>query len=397
MLVDQITAAVKGARRFAIRLFAPACAALLWLLRIRFLWITNPDRIGHLAAEPDAYLKQKRLGDLPWHIGVLVAPSNMVANRSLLALWEKVIPSVSSPVATRRLMFAFWRFRFLWIEFSEYVAADIHQPATYYEILSKWGSRAPILKLPPELTARGDTALSALGVPADAWLVCIHVREAGYSQRDDHLHEYRNCSIENYYDAVDEAVSRGGWCVRMGDSSMTELRSHPRFIDYANSPMRSDWMDLYLCGRCQLFVGTTSGLIMLPTVLGRTCVTTNFVPISRPPVSPLGLGIPKLLRERKTGRLLTFAEMVAGELHMSYTTRDSIPEIEILENSPEDIRKVVTEALDELHGKDIFDAESRARARRFLSIYPSSHFASHAQSRISPAFLRKYEYLLPPA
>lgn len=396
MVHDRVIATGRSIRRFIVTTCLLGPAVLLWLLRIRFLWVTNPDRIGHLAAEPDAYLKQKRLGLLPRHIGILVVPVEMAANRALLALWRRVMPCVSGTFGTR-VALAFRRFRFLWPDFKAYVAAEIAEPATYYRILADWGRRPPLLKVGSELIERGGAALAQLGVPAGAWFACIHVREPGYSLRDDHLHDYRNCDINNFLGAVEEVARRGGWCVRMGVNSATELPSHPRLVDYARSAWRSDWMDLYLCGQCRIFVGTTSGLIMVPTVLGKPCVTTNFVPISRPPVSTTGLGIPKLLRDRRSGRLLTFAEMVAGEPTMPYTRRDSIPGIEILENEPEEIREVVREALEELDGKSIFSEADRARARRFLSIYPERHFAAHARSRISPAFLRKYERLLPPS
>lgn len=370
-------------------------AAALWILRIRFFWITNLDRIGHLAAEPDAYLKQSRMGMLGPHLGIFVAPLTGTVNQSLLALWTNILPSVTNPKIVR-LLFVFWRFRFLWIDSKQYVAADFGQPATYYEILSRWEGRSPIIRTPQVLAEKGRAVLARLGLPADAWFVCLHVREAGYSPRDDQLHEYRNCSIENYWEAVEEVVGRGGWCIRMGDGSTTPLRFHPRVIDYAHSPECCDWMDIFLCAECRLFLGTTSGLIMVPTIFGRRTVTTNFVPISRPPVSPSGLGIPKLLQEKETGRLLTFEEVVQGEGTMSYTNLNSIPGIAILENRPEEIRQAVAEALDELDGKIIFEEPDIRRQERFLSIYPEGHFASKAKSRISPSFLRKYEALLPP-
>jgi len=41
----------------------PVLARLLRLLRVRFLVLTHPDRIGHLALEPDCYAKEPMLAD----------------------------------------------------------------------------------------------------------------------------------------------------------------------------------------------------------------------------------------------------------------------------------------------------------------------------------------------
>jgi putative glycosyltransferase (TIGR04372 family) len=370
-------------------------ATILWLVRVRFLWITLPDRIGHLAIEPDIYLKQKRLGFLPFHFGILVAPAERVANKVLLDLWSNVIPTLTHALMVR-VALAFWRFRYLWIDFTPYVDSEIDQPATCYKVLTAWGRREPLLKLPAHIVARGDGVLAELGVSRDDWIVCLHVREAGYAQQDDHLHEFRNCNPSNFLPAVQEIVGRGGWCIRMGGPETRRLPQMERVIDYAHSAVRSDWMDIYLCCRSRIFLGTSSGLMMVPTIFGGICGTTNFVPISRPPLNLKGLGIPKLLRRTESGRLLTFPNMVEREPARSFGEDAGIPGVEVVENSPDEIRDMVCELLDECEGKRILDSSDLDRQRRFLSIYPAQHYASEAQARISPAFLRRYEHLLPP-
>lgn len=387
---------MRKVRRILVTLVVSPIAAVLWILRIRFLWVTNPDRIGHLVAEPDAYLKQKRLGQLPAHFGILVIPADKVANRALLTLWQSLIPSISDPKVVR-LVFVLWRFRFLWLDFDQYIVPREGRPGTYYQILQHWGNRPPVLRLSAEIAARGDDAMERLGVPKGAWFACIHVREAGFSQWDDRLHDYRNCNISNYLGAVDEVVRRGGWCIRMGDTTATPLQSHPRFIDYAHSAERSDWMDLYLSSRCRIFLGTTSGLILTAMAFGPPCIMSNFVPISCIQHTTSGFCMPKLLRERSSGRFLTFKELAESEYLVSYSGMDAIPGIEIVENSSDELLEAVRELLDELEGQDVFCGDAPDLARRFLSIYPDGHFASYAQSRVSPSFLRKYRDLLPPA
>jgi len=370
-------------------------ALALYMGRVRFLYVTNPHRIGHLAVEPDAYLKEKRLGMLPRHVGILVVPRDQAANETLLDLWLPHLNAITSPVWARLTYYLFAGVPALWIDTKRYVSGELTEPARYFEIVNSWAERPAVLTMPDALMRRGDEALRVLGVPPGAWFACLHVREAGYSPVDDHIHEYRNCSIENYRLAMDEIARRGGWCLRMGDASTSLAPSHSRLIDYAHSRFRSDWMDIYLSWRCRIFIGTTSGLLMVPMVFGRAFGMTNFVPISRPPLSPKGLGIPKLLREEGSGRYLTFKETVEREAEMSYTTRDANPGIEMLENSPQEILDLVRELLDESDGMPASQVDSDPLQKRFRSIYPHRYYSAPARSRISPAFLRRYEHLLP--
>ena len=80
------------------------------------------------------------------------------------------------------------------------------------------------LRLPIELETTCRIASLELGLPPDAWYVCFHVREGGYSGDFDNI---RNCDIDNYVEAMQYITSKGGWVVRMGDASMKIL---PPFI-----------------------------------------------------------------------------------------------------------------------------------------------------------------------
>ncbi len=64
-------------------------------LRIRFL--VNPvfpvsfSRLGHLAAEPDCFIKEGLLGLRPRYRGVILFPRDRVANRCLLDYWRQYL------------------------------------------------------------------------------------------------------------------------------------------------------------------------------------------------------------------------------------------------------------------------------------------------------------------
>ena len=40
-------------------------------------------------------------------------------------------------------------------------------------------------------------------------IVCLHARTSGYARHDDDIQSYRNCSLENYKDAIDYLMHLG--------------------------------------------------------------------------------------------------------------------------------------------------------------------------------------------
>ena len=90
-------------------------------------------------------------------------------------------------------------------------------------------------KLPVSLRNKsletGERQLREMGISADDWFVCVHVRENGFIN-DEGRREYRNAKIENYTRAIERIVERGGWVIRMGDATMTKLPEMER-VGYA--------------------------------------------------------------------------------------------------------------------------------------------------------------------
>ena len=80
----------------------------------------------------------------------------------------------------------------------------------------------------------------------------------------------------------------------MGDPSMTPLPQMDNVLDYAHSQAKSDWMDVFLCGRCRFFIGLASGLSQVAARFGVPCVYVNWISNVLPAFSGRDLYIPKL-------------------------------------------------------------------------------------------------------
>jgi putative glycosyltransferase (TIGR04372 family) len=385
-----------SARDLAIRALYIVPALVIRALGWRLLRLTNVHRIGHLAGEVDCLVKEERLGLFPPLKGLLLAPRGGVANEHLVTYWSRLIRTVRSPWLCR-LLFPANRFRFARMrdDMACYVAA-INQTAESMRIQKLWGSRPGVLALTEEDQRRGESLLRLLGVPAGARFVCFHSREGGYSPWDEHLHDFRNTSVENYLAAAVALFERGVYSIRLGDPSMKKLPQLPGVVDYAHSALRAEWMDIFLCGRCEFFIGSSSGLSFVAGAFGRPSCLANLIPFSGAfPYGAQDIGIPKLLWSRREQRLLGFAEILGAELadfrvSALYADRG----IEPRENAAEDIRDLALEMLARTERRATYGPEDEALQQRLRALMHPGHFSYGSAARVGRDFLRKYAHLL---
>ena len=369
-------------------------SVLLFLTGIRALRFTDPGRIGHLAAEPDIFLKVRLLSLRRWNRGVIIILHGTAANECLLDYWNQYFKVVCYPFWSRILVRLF-RFPYLQYDVSRYTVA-INQTAPYIAVQRAWGNRPPLLALTEEHRREGQARLAELGIPANAGLICFHCREGGYSTHDEHLNSFRNCSIENYLPAIAELTKRGFWCMRMGDPSMRRLPPMERVIDYVHSEIRSDRMDVFLCASCCFFLGSASGLRHVGSVFGKPSAVANQCPLSTALEFGLNdVAIPKLIWSDSEKRYLTFREIFDSDAaSFRYTPLFREHRIRPDENTPEDVIHLALEMLERLEGRTNYSQEDEELQRRFKVLMRPGHYSYGGISRIGRDFLRKYAHLL---
>jgi putative glycosyltransferase (TIGR04372 family) len=369
-------------------------ARLLRALGVRFLVNSTPDRIGHLIAEIDWFLKAGALGEIRApRVPVWVIRRDRVANECILDYWSEHVRVLSSRRATR-ILAPLLAQRSVRVELGEAVIA-VDETAKYPGTLARWGDRGPLLRLREEHRARGAAALRELGVPDRAWFVCVHAREGGYSPRDEYMHTYRNCEIDSYVPAMAAIVARGGWCLRMGDPTMKPLAPMPGVIDYALSDRKSDWMDVYLGASCRFFLGNTSGLCFVSTAFGVPSALAHLTPLAAAyPFGAFDVGIPKLVRSA-SGELARFPELLASPVsNYRFSEQYARGGLSLVDNTPEEIRELALELLDRIEGRAEYTDEDEARQAAFRSGFRAGHYTFGAGSRIGRDFLRRHAQLL---
>jgi FkbM family methyltransferase len=368
--------------------------ALLHLLGYRHVTVFT-DRIGHLALEPDCLLKEQALGHVPQRKWIMLAPPGRVANEHMLSYWQPHFHIVRNR-AKCFLIASMSRWGLMRYNIDHYVRA-IGQAQAAYRIYAQWKDRPPLLTLSAEDDAWGADMLRELGLPENAWYVCVHAREGGFSPADEELHSHRNGRIENTVAAMQEIVKRGGWVVRIGDPSMKRLPPMDRVIDYAHYPLRSARLDIILCASARFILGNTSGIALVGTVFGIPCALANMVPISAMGVSPQDISIPKLYWSLDADRYLSFSEIFASPLSRAQYGRNFVDaSIRVEENTPEDIKELSTVMLDRVIGKTVDGKDDAIQRQSFLSLLQPHHYSFGTSSTISSRFIKRHNMLQNP-
>lgn len=403
-----------GLRAFLDLLFFPV-VVLLKIAKVRVL-DANFYAIGHLAIEPDLWLREQALLGKKYFTILLPPHSSLrkgfplkleVANLFLLQRWEEHFCIIKNPWLYL-LLLAPLRSPLLQIDPRPYLSAKTYPnyrkersaAVIYNQFNQTCGSRKPFLSLSVNDLERGRKTLEQLGISKDDWFICFNCREAGhYSSDSVEWSSCRNSSPIHLELALQEVIDKGGWCIRMGSPKSAplpqSLQRHRRVIDYPHSSVVSDFMDIFLASSCKFFLGSNSGITVTASVLGTPCVYTNIVPFGERPIFHNAIGIFKLHRLKGSGRFISFPQCLQSHLSLSISLKDYDEfNIELIENTPEEILDVVKEMFDQLENKPPNRSTENLLQTKFLSLLTSFNLGYYSHSRVGKGFLQKYQYLM---
>jgi putative glycosyltransferase (TIGR04372 family) len=297
--------------------------------------------------------------------------------------WHSLTPAYRSA-----LIDDFWEFEFPDGEVLGYTHAA-------NKIQKEWERqhRTPILTYTREEQKFNEKTLELLGVPKDAWYVCIHVREGGFHKNWNSLYpSMRDAVISDYFPSIDMIVKSGGWVIRMGDPSMKPLPSNiPYVVDYAHSELRNPKADILLTLGCRFFLGTNSGFATIPAIFGVKCVFSNWLPIGLPLWPSQDLMLPKLFWDEDRKRLLTFDEIFSTGLAFIQNWADLPKGITLRDNSPDELLELTIEALG---SKEILAEKNQTDSDLNAYQQTTDKYLSYCGSRLANSFLKRYRELI---
>lgn len=114
--------------------------------------------------------------------------------------------------------------------------------------------------------------------------VGIIIRDEKYSRlrnKSKDIHNARNSNINDYILGMKYLEKKGYTVFRMGKSVKQKMKySSPNVIDYANSKIRSDFMDLFLIKNCKFFISTGCGLDSAAMLFRKPILYVNYMGIT---------------------------------------------------------------------------------------------------------------------
>jgi putative glycosyltransferase (TIGR04372 family) len=381
----------KYARRMRERIYTPKQGKPPYRFLNHF-WV---GYIGHIANIEHLIKREVLLGRDPKRLILLV--SGAVANQSLL---DKM--GVYITIAKSEAALPFPQDTLLSVLEDYYICESIDGLTKHWwhaspEIFDAWetAGQPPLLTLTDEERAEGRSALRTAGIPDDAWFVSLHVRESGFKlhQGLTKVEAGLDADPRTYLPAVKAVVDRGGMVVRIGDPSMTPLPAIAGLFDYAISPLKSDWMDVFLLGACRFFIGTSSGPAYVPPLFGIPCALTNWFPAGSRPFNSRDFYIPKLLQVGNPPGILRFEDMVMPPLGYAAQYQHAA-EIDLfaIPNTSDEIRELVVELLDQLDGNGSYSEEDQSLQKTFDAMAETNF--CYGNARIGRDFLRRHKELL---
>ena len=380
-------------------LFVLAVLGLVWVLRplvtIRFgtLFVS---RLGHLAGNTECYLCERDAGMRPKRCIDIWSPVGEPANTYLLKMFSRVVwiarwGAVVNAIGSR------------WSWWAKHTFNDSQWGRDIHNLMER---SPPHLKFTRAEERRGQAELRALGITKGEKWVCIIARDPMYLKakepaQDYSYHSFRDSDINNYRAAAVALMERGYYVIRMGAFVDGPMKlSAPKFIDYAVSGRRSEFMDIYLGAKCAFCISNGTGFDGIPMIFRRPLCYVNEAPFEylstwakdslaiwkhhyRRSVTYLGNFDPPMPKP------MSVAEIVASGAGL-FSKAEQFAEagITLAENTPEEIRDVAIQ-MTEGHPDE---------QRAFWDDYPRSVSPHNAiplhgeiRLRIGAQFLEKYD------
>ena len=352
--------------------------------------------LGNMAVGTDIFLRRRQLGEIDKDTKHVFVCGENPANRQLLDMFKRKIPIIENQALVD-----------LYDGSTEFRNSEFYYPTldTHSREFREFHNADASLEFTPDEEMRGQQELLRMGIPAGSWFACLFVRDGAYKKfmhgcdwNSDNI--MRNADIDTFGKAIDYIVEKGGYVVRIGHKVSKPLQHpSPRVIDYATH-FRSDFMDIYLAGKCRFLVGMPSGICDVFTVFDRPIVHVNYTPLGGAPWGKNQIYIPKRLKRRDSGEYADFRSMLHQLKDSTQLTFDGCMQHDLgyvyEDNSEDEILEAVKEILDRLDGTFVETDEDRRLFREYRALFPEDHWAFNCATPVGRDFLRKNQaYFFP--
>lgn len=225
---------------------------------------------------------------------------------------------------------------------------------------------------PPELSKAklfiAKKELHKLGLPKNAWFVCLHVPESKENKN------VRQADIKNYIPSIKYITNQGGWVIRIGDNGNSKLPKLKNVIDYAHDSKNLPVINLYALSQCRMFIGVTSGPSLVASFFGRYVIGTNRTQLAHD--YPFNLSIIKHIYDSRKKIFLSISDILdASSDTQFFEEKDSY--FNLFENNSDEILQITKEGLNREPTTQImkdFDEKIKITINRFID---EEHYPNH--------------------
>ncbi len=390
----------------AIVLF-PAAALMRPFRKLR-IGLLHHRTMGRFYGNTEYFLRERKFNPPRQKDAVVLISGNVPVNKQILTMVGRQVPVVCSD----RLRGALDYLRKmtpddpLWIDLG----------CTGWLRGAEWTVSGPQLRFTEEEEEQGQALLRELGIPAGAQHVCFFAKDRYYTDSPDTRldpnsywgsRDFRNCDIKNYLPAAQYLAKQGIYLFRMGIHRPEERLPEgldPRIIDYTGNIRATladpDFADAYIQATCKFFLGTTSGIYILSSMFGVPVAYANMIPYGECGRMPHDIVIFKKCRNRNSGSLLPFGEMIDRGLDADWLTVEEVKGfeeegIEFLENDGDEILALAREMNMRLDGNWESAPQDDELQKKAQETFPARAFdGSGFPGKIGAVFLRQNRHLL---
>jgi len=258
---------------------------------------------------------------------------------------------------------------------------------------------------------KGEQLKKKFGIPVDAPIVTLHIRESGFKNshgvKEGPDGPFRNANILNYLLAINYLIKKGYYVVRLGDKTMTPFQKIKNFIDAPFHPSYTCLVDPYFIANSKFIIGMASGPLTIADAFNIPRLCLNY-PILRDVWAwNKDLFVFKKYFHTKLKRFLTYEEILTSNVIHIYNINEAKKNnIQLFENSPEEILAATKEMIARLNGNYFSINEMKGINHLFIKIQkkaskihtksyiPLLNFFDINKVPISMEYLRMNSYLI---
>lgn len=289
--------------------------------------------IGHFSASMEIFLCEMDLGIHKKEKGIyLWFPNRIIANNFLFKKWKEILTIV--PEFIFYPIYYFFRYfnlnRYFLIPYRHWTMH--YRPLDFWQAFDKYNTLVrckPHIIFSEDEVNQGRIFLRNNKINDNEKFVCFFSREPYYRPHPRlNLHEYslRDSSILDQISAMKYLSKKNYKIFRMGSIVKVKLQENDeRIIDYANSDLRSDFLDIFLLTKCQFMVSTNSGIDSVPLLNRKKVLYVNFAQFENLPYFDntfYPLFIPKKFKLLANGSLLSYSEVFKLKLNNILIRKD---------------------------------------------------------------------------